>query len=100
TSLCEIARERFKRLGWKNVHVICEDARIFRLGDYEAGVDGSKRDFSIGQSIYNEDTRDTVGADLLTLSYSLSMIPEFHPAIDSVTNLLAPNGIVGVVDFY
>lgn len=28
------------------------------------------------------------------------MIPEFHPAIDSVANLLAPDGIVGVVDFY
>jgi len=100
TSLCEIARERFKRLGWKNVHVICEDARVFRLSDYEAGVDSEKRDFSIGESIYNEDARDTVGADLLTMSYSLSMIPEFHPAIDSVSNLLAPNGIVGVVDFY
>ncbi|KAK0930277.1 hypothetical protein LTS16_002192 [Friedmanniomyces endolithicus] len=100
TSLCEIARERFKRLGWKNVHVVCEDARIFRLSAYEAGVDGTKRDFSIGQSIYNQDARDSVGADLLTMSYSLSMIPEFHPAIDSVTNLLAPNGIVGVVDFY
>ncbi|KAK0262397.1 hypothetical protein B0A54_05609 [Friedmanniomyces endolithicus] len=100
TSLCEIARERFKRLGWKNVHVVCEDARIFRLSTYEAGVDGTKRDFSIGQSIYNQDARDSVGADLLTMSYSLSMIPEFHPAIDSVTNLLAPNGIVGVVDFY
>ncbi|KAK1024293.1 hypothetical protein LTR33_017929, partial [Friedmanniomyces endolithicus] len=95
-----IARERFKRLGWKNVHVVCEDARIFRLSTYEAGVDGTKRDFSIGQSIYNQDARDSVGADLLTMSYSLSMIPEFHPAIDSVTNLLAPNGIVGVVDFY
>ncbi|KAK5723099.1 hypothetical protein LTR17_013969 [Elasticomyces elasticus] len=100
TSLCEIARKRFERLGWKNVHVICEDARIFRLGDYEAGIDETKRDFSIGQSIYNEDAQDTVGADLSTMSYSLSMIPEFHPAIDSVTNLLAPNGIVGVVDFY
>jgi len=28
------------------------------------------------------------------------MIPEFHPAIDSVANLLAEDGIVGVVDFY
>ena len=100
TSLCEIARKRFERLGWKNVHVICEDARTFRLADYEAGVEDDKRDFSIGQSAYEQNARDTVGADLLTMSYSLSMIPEFHPAIDSVANLLAPNGIVGVVDFY
>lgn len=100
TSLCEIARQRFERLGWKNVHVICEDARVFRLADYEAGVESGRRDFSIGRSAYDTDARDTVGADVLTMSYSLSMIPEFHPAIDSVANLLAPNGIVGVVDFY
>lgn len=100
TSLCEVARKRFERLGWKNVHVVCEDARTFRLSDYEASSDDSKATFSIGKPAYDEDPRDSVGADLLTMSYSLSMIPEFHSAIDSITNLLAPNGIVGVVDFY
>lgn len=100
TSLCEVARERFRRLGWNNVYVICQDARTFRLADYEAGVHESQREFSIGKSAYDEDVRDSVGADLLTMSYSLSMIPEFHPVIDSIANLLAANGIVGVVDFY
>jgi betaine lipid synthase len=100
SSLCEIARQRFQRLGWKNVHVICEDARTFSLSDYEAGSEEHHRDFSIGQSAYEENAQDFVGADLLTMSYSLSMIPEFHSAIDSITDLLAPNGIVGVVDFY
>jgi betaine lipid synthase len=99
-SLCDVARERFRRLGWNNVYVICQDARTFRLSDYEAGVDESQREFSIGKSAYDEDAHDSVGADLLTMSYSLSMIPEFHPAIDSMANLLAPNGIMGVVDFY
>jgi len=97
TSLCEIARKRFERLGWTNVHVICQDARTFRLSDYESSDD---RDFSIGKSAYDEDAEDSVLADVLTMSYSLSMIPEFHPAVDSVANLLAPNGIVGIVDFY
>lgn len=99
-SLCEVARKRFQRLGWKNVHVICEDARTFRVSDYEAGVEESHREFSIGKSAYEEDVQDSVGADLLTMSYSLSMIPEFHSAIDSITDLLAPTGVVGVVDFY
>ena len=99
-SLCDVARERFRRLGWNNVYVICQDARTFRLSDYEAGVDEAQREFSIGKSAYDEDAHDSVGADLLTMSYSLSMIPEFHPAIDSMANLLAPKGIVGVVDFY
>ncbi|KAF2724495.1 hypothetical protein K431DRAFT_262371 [Polychaeton citri CBS 116435] len=100
TSLCQVARERFRRLGWHNVHVVCQDARIFRLADHEAGIDESKATFSIGQPALSTDGRDAVGTDLLTMSYSLSMIPEFHPAIDSVANLLAPSGIVGVVDFY
>ncbi|KAJ5974158.1 hypothetical protein N7481_011368 [Penicillium waksmanii] len=30
-SLCEVARQRFQRLGWKNVTVLCQDARSFRL---------------------------------------------------------------------
>ena len=30
-SLCKIATERFERLGWKNVKVMCCDARYFRL---------------------------------------------------------------------
>ena len=100
TSLCDVARERFRRLGWKNVYVICQDARTFRLSDYEVGVEASQREFSIGKSAYDEEIHESVGADLLTMSYSLSMIPEFHPAIDSIADLLAVNGIVGVVDFY
>lgn len=100
SSLCQVARARFERLGWKNVHVICEDARVFRLADYEAGLEAEKRDFSIGRPAYDTEVRDSVGADVLTMSYSLSMIPEFHPVIDSVANLLSPNGIVGLVDFY
>jgi len=47
-SLCEVARKRFARLGWANVKVVCQDARHFRLED--------------------------LGADLITMSYSLSMI--------------------------
>jgi len=73
SSLCQLAEQRFKRLGWKNVHVICQDARTFRLSDYEAGVEENNREFSIGKSAYDEDVRDSVGADLLTMSYSLSV---------------------------
>ncbi|KAF2644905.1 betaine lipid synthase [Massarina eburnea CBS 473.64] len=78
-SLCEIARQRFARLGWKNVKVICQDARTFRIQDHEPHAGG---------------------AELVTMSYALSMIPEFYPVIDSMDVLLSPNGIVGVVDFY
>lgn len=54
-SLCEVARKRFERLGWNNVTVLCQDARSFRLPEKENAA--------------------SAGADLITMSYSLSMIP-------------------------
>lgn len=54
-SLLEVARQRFERLGWKNVSVICRDAREFRLPGANGAANG--------------------GADIVTMSYSLSMIP-------------------------
>lgn len=74
-SLCEIARERVKRFDWKNVTILCQDARSLH--------------HSCSQT-----------ADLITMSYSLSMIPDFYSVVDQVTSLLSPTGIVGVCDFY
>lgn len=49
-SLCEVARQRFRRLGWKNVQVVCEDARTFCPPQK---------------------------ADLITMTYSLSIIVRY-----------------------
>lgn len=38
--------------------------------------------------------------DLVTFSYSLTMIPDWFAAIDHAYNLLKPGGTLGVVDFY
>ncbi|MCJ1431072.1 hypothetical protein MMC27_000422 [Xylographa pallens] len=73
-SLCEVARKRFTRLGWVNVTVVCQDARLFKLPNNKS--------------------------ELITLSYSLSMIPDYYSVVDSMTSLLDPTGIIGVVDFY
>ncbi|KAH8647999.1 hypothetical protein BGZ60DRAFT_570248 [Tricladium varicosporioides] len=101
-SLCEVARKRFTRLGWKNVHVVCQDARTFRLEDYENDTSGAIGFPRLPDSNYfaEEDNVSVGGADLVTLSYSLSMIPDFYSVIDSLTHLLAPTGTIGVVDFY
>ncbi|KAK2073856.1 hypothetical protein P8C59_008101 [Phyllachora maydis] len=104
-SLCEVARKRFARLGWKNVRVICEDARKFRLEQHEdddgSGERSRTRSSQSPQSYFaQERRREPGGADLITMSYSLSMIPEFYSAIDSLVSLLSPNGLMGVVDFY
>ena len=66
-SLCAIARQRFERLGWK-VHVVCQDARYFRLP--------SSGPISEKSLVPTADTDSQ--ADLITMSYSLSMIPDFH----------------------
>lgn len=95
-SLCKIARERFSKLGWKNAHVICQDARLFRLRDHETAIFGPPHLASNGNV-----KRDNVyKASLVTMSYALSMIPDFHSVIDSIPALLAPSGVLSVIDFY
>ena len=65
-SLCEVARQRFARLGWGNVHVICQDARTFSL------------DPSFGSVVTfgGNEEKNRIKADFISMSYSLSMIPE------------------------
>ena len=58
-SLCDIARQRFERLGWKNIIVICQDARSFHLPDDRL----------------DQRNMAELRADAITMSYSLSMIP-------------------------
>lgn len=82
-SLLSIARKRFARLGWANVKVVCQDAREFRLEDHE-------RDSNL----------DSPAIGLITMTYSLSIIPDFIPFIDGLAKLLSPDGLIAVVDFY
>ncbi|KAJ6013849.1 hypothetical protein N7540_008440 [Penicillium herquei] len=86
-SLCEVARKRFERLGWKNVTVLCQDARSFQLPER-----------TIDPRAANAATSDR--ADLITMSYSLSMIPDYYSVVDSLTSRLTPYGVLGVCDFY
>src|ERR1700755_1215090 len=95
-SLLEVARQRFERLRWQNVHVICQDARSFRLHEHEKSALREQQISRKGQTVVDlDENADVGGAELITLSFSLSMIPEFHPVIDSLSSLLAPNGIIG-----
>ncbi|OMP81977.1 hypothetical protein BK809_0006286 [Diplodia seriata] len=94
-SLCDIARARFAHLGWTNVKVICQDARTFHLADHEP-----VHETAVIHGYMSEARTNPFGAELVTMSYALSMIPEFYPVIDSLSSLLSPNGIIGVIDFY
>lgn len=81
--LLQIARKRFEAKGWTNVHVLHQDACAFTLPGWPA--DGGVLPGSVS---------------LVTLSYSLSMIPSYHRLLDRVDKMLATDGLVGVVDFY
>jgi len=73
-SLLQVARRRIDRHGWKNVQAIEADATSFRPPGGHA--------------------------DVVTFSYSLTMIPDWFAAIDSARAMLSPGGLIGVVDFY
>ncbi|KAI8469365.1 MAG: hypothetical protein J3K34DRAFT_282994 [Monoraphidium minutum] len=73
-SLCEQAKAKVAAKGWTNVHVMEADACGFRPPEGEAS--------------------------LVTFSYSLSMIPPFVDAVDNATSWLAPDGLMGVSDFF
>ncbi|KAF2828467.1 hypothetical protein CC86DRAFT_319277 [Ophiobolus disseminans] len=78
-----------------------DDARAFRLHEHEPQAYQRKQIVSQGQTMRDlDENADAGGAELVTMSYALSMIPEFYSAIDSIDSLLSPNGVVGVVDFY
>jgi S-adenosylmethionine-diacylgycerolhomoserine-N-methlytransferase len=73
-SLLQVARERIAASGWTNVEAIEADATTFRPPS--------------GQ------------ADVVTFSYSLTMIPDWFAAIENALAMLKAGGIIGVVDFY
>ena len=87
-SLCSVAQDRFTRLGWKNVYVLCQDARNFRIYD------------SSSKSKQGDKEKEERCADLITMSYSLSMIPEYYSVLDTLSGRLTENGVLAVADFY
>jgi S-adenosylmethionine-diacylgycerolhomoserine-N-methlytransferase len=73
-SLLNVARDRFRQRGWTNVQTVAADATTFQPPDG--------------------------AADVVTFSYSLTMIPDWFAAIDNALAMLRPGGTIGVVDFY
>jgi S-adenosylmethionine-diacylgycerolhomoserine-N-methlytransferase len=73
-SLLEIARQRIAKHQWHNVEIIEDYATSFVPPE---GL-----------------------VDIITFSYSLTMIENWFVAIDRAKELLKPGGIIGVVDFY
>ncbi len=73
-SLLAMAQDRIDQSGWKNVTPVEADVTQF--------------------------TPDHMPVDVVTFSYSLTMIPDWFAALDQAWHLLRPGGTIGVVDFY
>ena len=70
----QIAEQRKREHGWSQVETVEADATVFEP------VEGC--------------------VDVVTFSYSLSMIPDWFAAIENALSILKPGGVIGVVDFY
>jgi S-adenosylmethionine-diacylgycerolhomoserine-N-methlytransferase len=73
-SLLKVAAQRIRTRGWSNSETIEADATTYQPPD--------------------------APVDVVTFSYSLTMIPDWFAAIDNAVAMLKPGGIIGVVDFY
>jgi S-adenosylmethionine-diacylgycerolhomoserine-N-methlytransferase len=73
-ALLHIARQRVATHGWTNVTIVEADAARFMP--------------------------DEASVDVVTFSYSLTMMPNWFAALDHAWQLLRSGGLIGVVDFY
>jgi S-adenosylmethionine-diacylgycerolhomoserine-N-methlytransferase len=73
-SLLAVAKQRITAKGWTNVETVEADATTFQP---PAGP-----------------------VDVVTFSYSLTMIPDWFAALENALSILKPGGAIGVVDFY
>ncbi len=73
-SLLKVARQRAEENKWSNVEAVEADATVFQPAE---GL-----------------------VDVVTFSYSLTMIPDWFAAIENALKMLRPGGKIGVVDFY
>lgn len=71
--LLEMAKRRIEANGWANVTTALADVTTYDPGGL---------------------------VDVVTFSYSLTMIPDWFRALERAWDLLKPGGTIGVVDFY
>jgi len=73
-SLLRVAQRRIREQGWENVEAVLADATTFKPPQRLA--------------------------DVVTFSYSLTMIPDWFAALENARAMLRPGGTIGVVDFF
>ncbi|MBN2578986.1 MAG: class I SAM-dependent methyltransferase [Pirellulales bacterium] len=73
-SMLTVARQRIAARGWTNVETVEADITTFRPPEGRA--------------------------DVVTFSYSLTMVPDWFTAVENAWAVLQPGGVIGTVDFY
>ncbi|OGV43292.1 MAG: hypothetical protein A2X46_06540 [Lentisphaerae bacterium GWF2_57_35] len=73
-SLLSVARQRVEKMKWRNVEIIKADITSYKPPEEYA--------------------------DVVTFSYSLSMVSNWLAALNNAEIILQPGGFVGVVDYY
>ncbi len=73
-SLCEVARKRFRPPRLAEREGGLQRCEKFRLEDYESDLSGDRTPNRSPASYFNQKRPEHGGADLVTMSYSLSMI--------------------------
>lgn len=71
--LLDVCLERVQHRGWSQVEPVLADVTTYDPGE---------------------------PVDLVTFSYSLTMIPDWFRAVERARAMLAPGGVIGIVDFY
>ncbi len=98
-----VARRRIERQGWRNVETVEADATQFRPPKGTVPFSG-RRDVAARGAPSEPENRDSPPpqgeADVVTFSYSLTMIPDWFAALENAAAMLKPGGRIGVVDFY
>jgi len=74
SSLLEVCQQRIQERKWTNVETVEADATTW------TPAEGC--------------------ADVVTFSYSLTMIPDWFAAIENAMRILKPGGTIGIVDFF
>ncbi|MEM9645129.1 MAG: class I SAM-dependent methyltransferase [Planctomycetota bacterium] len=88
------------RLGQlSHVHLIDLSESLLSVARQRVGR-GVACDVSVHNADATEIDLQDESVDVVTFSYSLTMIPDWFSAIENAWRMLRPNGCIGVVDFY
>ena len=96
SSLLKVAEQRVAARGWTNVTPVHADATQF----LPPALDPSSRAPRPTGNPSSDANNPTALADIVTFSYSLTMIPDWFLAMDQALRMLKPGGLIGVVDFF